>query len=226
MSFKTDNDGKAVSITDAKISIGSISTWSTRLKSIKQVKGKICIATFTLPDLPYAQKILAKRPRDIFIVAHTNFTQKAQAIKSDFPDIMIAVREDIHAKLVLIEPSTVWLSSANFGHSGWIENSIGLHSKKAYKFYKSAFDEIFTSSTEIEIPEESGNLPVQEEQSEILNPCPICGAKITEGNIISHRNSIYIQCSCGALGGLSGNIKRSIIQWNTRKDIRPPKRKQ
>ena len=226
MSFKTDNNGNAVSIPDAKISAGSNATWSTRLKNIKQVKGKICIATFSLPDLPYARKILERRPRDISIVAHAKFTRKAQAIKARFPSIRIAVREDIHAKFVLIEPGTVWLSSANFGYSGWIENSIGLHSKKAYKYYKSAFDEIFSSSAEIEVPEESGNDPVQYEQPETLKPCPICGAEITERNIIMHRNSICIKCECGALGGLSGSLTQSIIMWNTGKDIHLPKRKE
>ena len=42
--------------------------------------------------------------------------------------------------MVLIHPNTIWLSSANFGKSGWFENTIGIKNKEVYDFYKKQID--------------------------------------------------------------------------------------
>ena len=55
-------------------------------------------------------------------------------MKRMYPELKIVLKPDVHAKFVLIEPETVWLSSANFGRSGWFEQTIGLHSKEAYEY--------------------------------------------------------------------------------------------
>ena len=228
MSFKTDNGGEAIRINDAKLFFGDNSTWATRLSQLAKVKGNVYISTFSLPDLPYAEKILEKRPRDIFIIAHSMFHAKALGIKDAFPDIRIALRDDIHAKVVLAEPETVWLSSANFGKSGWIEHGIGMHSPEAFEFYRKAFSETFSSSEEIigspklESTVESPNV---EKQSIILRNCPFCGQSITERNIVQHPNGVYIECTCGAYGALAGKAEHTIRLWNEQQDIFPPKKK-
>ena len=228
MSFKTDNGGEAIRINDAKLFFGDNSTWAVRLSQLAKVKSNVYISTFSLPDLPYAQKILEKRPRDIFIIAHSMFYAKALAMKDAFPDIRIALRDNIHAKMVLTEPETVWLSSANFGRSGWIEHGIGMHSPEAFDFYKNAFDNTFSSSEEIigsPKLEELINSPDNEKYHVILRNCPFCGKSITERNIIHHPNGVYIECSCGAYGALAGKAEHTIRLWNEQQDIFPPHKK-
>ena len=228
MSFKTDNGGEAIRINDAKLFFGDSSTWATRLSQLAKVNGSVYISTFSLPDLPYAQKILEKRPHDILIVAHSMFHAKALAIKDAFPDIRIALRDNIHAKFVLAEPKTVWLSSANFGRSGWIEHGIGMHSPEAFEFYRKAFNNIFTSSEEIVGSpklEETANSSGSEKYHVILRNCPFCGKSIAECNIIHHPNGVYIECSCGAYGALSGKAEHTIRLWNTQQGLFPPKKK-
>lgn len=149
MNFKTDNGGIAIKINDAKISCNDASTWGTRLSQLAYVKGNVYISTFSLPRLAYIKEVLGKRPHNIYIVAHKKFLDKAHAIKNTFPDIRIVLRNDIHAKFVLIEPKTVWLSSANFGSSKWIENTVGMHSHEAFNFCKNVFENIFRNSTEV-----------------------------------------------------------------------------
>ena len=228
MKAKTDTDGEAINIKDAKLFFGDNSTWATRLSQLAKVKGNVYISTFSLPDLPYAQEILEKRPRDIFIIAHSMFNTKALAIKDAFPDIRIALRDDIHAKIVLAEPETVWLSSANFGRSGWIEHGIGMHSPEAFEFYRKAFTETFSSSEEIigsPKLEQLTNSLSNEKYHVILRNCPFCGKSVTEKNIVHHPNGVYIECSCGAYGALAGKAEHTIRLWNEQQDIFPPKKK-
>ena len=221
-------NGQAIDIKYAKLFFGDNSTWAVKLSQLAKVKGSVYISTFSLPDLPYAQKILEKRPRDIFIVAHSIFYAKALAMKDAFPDIRIALRDNIHAKMVLAEPETVWLSSANFGKSGWIEHGIGMHSPEAFEFYKNAFTETFSSSEEIigsPKLEELANSSSNEKYHVILRNCPFCGKSITERNIIHHPNGVYIECTCGAYGALSGKAEHTIELWNAQQDIFLPRKK-
>lgn len=99
-----------------------------------------------MPNLSYIEGILCKRPHNISIIAHAKFYDKSMRLKEKFPDIEIAIRKDIHAKFVLIEPDTVWLSSANFGRSNWAETSIGMHSKEAFRFYQMVFTSLLQSA--------------------------------------------------------------------------------
>lgn len=137
--FRTDNGGKAIRIDDAKlITTQMASTWNTRLSQIgtNNLKDKkVIICTYSLPDLEYSEQIFDKRSKNVILVANEKFKVKADELKAKYPDLTIHLKEDIHAKIVLVEPETVWLSSANFGKSGWFEHTIGIHSKEAYSFY-------------------------------------------------------------------------------------------
>ena len=136
MPFRTDNGGMALNIQDAKISAGcSGSLWTTRLSQIAKVKGKIIIVTYSLPSLEDIKNILTKQPENVALVYHEKFNHKASAIRIYCPLIDLYPMPDCHAKIVLVEPKTVWLSSANFGKSKWFENTIGIHSREAYDYY-------------------------------------------------------------------------------------------
>lgn len=139
MPFKTDCGGLAVKLNDCKLSVSeNASTWNTRLSQIGKTDGKVIICTYSLPDLKYIQKILDKRSRNVTIIAHEKFEKKAMLLKRMYPFLHIHLRPDVHAKIVLVEPRSVWLSSANFGSSGWFEQTIGIHDKTAYSFYLNA----------------------------------------------------------------------------------------
>lgn len=139
MPFKTDAGGVAVRLNDAKLYVSaSASTWNTRLSQIGNISGKVIICTYSLPDIDYIQKILDKRSENVTIIAHEKFRKKAMQLKAIYPSLKIYLKSDVHAKIVLVEPQTVWLSSANFGSSGWFEQTIGIHSRTAYDFYLNA----------------------------------------------------------------------------------------
>lgn len=131
MAFSDDGGGFAFACTDAKMSIGA-STWATRLSQIGTAQGEILILTHALSDVDYIIKILDKRPRDIWIVAHTNSTAAAKALKAARPWVRIAVHHDIGAKAVLVAPETVWVSSSDFGKARKLESAVGFHSADLY----------------------------------------------------------------------------------------------
>ena len=133
--FTTDHGGMALSIKDAKLSTShTASTWNTRLSQIGRSNKKIIICTYSLPSLEYLKRIFDKRTENITLIAHEKFVDKASHLKELYPDLEIILKPDVHAKYVLIEPDTVWMSSANFGSSGWFEQTIGIHDKDAYEF--------------------------------------------------------------------------------------------
>ena len=136
MSFKTDNGGVALSLKDVKISTShSGSTWNTRLSQIANSKGELIICTYSLPNPEYITRILDKRS-NVILICHEKFRDRVMALKNKYPDLTVHLKKDVHAKMVLLAPHTVWLSSANFGASGWFEQTIGIHDARAYQFYR------------------------------------------------------------------------------------------
>lgn len=139
MGFKTDNGGLAVSIMDAKVLTSeTASTWNTRLSQIgtQNLKDKkVIICTYSLPDLEYCKQIFDKRSDNVILIVNEKFSDKAKELENLYPELEIHIKDDIHAKMVLVEPKTVWLSSANFGKSDWFEQTIGIHSEEVYNFY-------------------------------------------------------------------------------------------
>jgi len=149
MVFSDDGGGFSFSCTDAKISICA-STWNTRLSQLARIAGPVYVMTGELPDLDFITRIISKRPRDIYIIANTVALFEAQQLKSRFPMVRIALHPKTNAKIVLVAPETVWLSSADFGRTDKIESAIGLHSPIAYKrAQESLFDAIWKEATEL-----------------------------------------------------------------------------
>ena len=151
MAFKTDNGGFAFKCNDAKLCAGA-TTWATRLSQLSRMKGEVRIITFSLPKMDYVRKQLQRRPYDIFILAHDKFVCRAKEIRQEFPHIRVAVHPEVHSKVLLIAPHTVWISSANFGSSDWHETTVGFHSKDAHDHYaKGIFPRLLDQSDEITV---------------------------------------------------------------------------
>lgn len=131
MTFKNDAGGFPFACDDAKFSICA-STWNTRLSQLGKIQGALCIMTHHLPNPEYIAKILSKRPHNIFILANQDARENAVLIKNQFPNVRIALHPKMNAKVVLVAPETVWVSSSDFGETKMIESAVGLHSKDVY----------------------------------------------------------------------------------------------
>lgn len=151
MTFSTDHGGVAFSCDDAKLSIGA-STWNTKLSQLGSMRGKVYIVTAGLVDLNYLSRIIGKRPSDIFIVAHSDARVEAEALKALFPNVSVALHPRNNAKVVLIAPSTVWISSADFGKSESFEAGIGLHSTVAFtSMVENVFAKLWAESVAVDL---------------------------------------------------------------------------
>ena len=149
MAFSDDNGGFAFSCDDAKMSICA-STWNTRLSQIARVTGPIYIMTGLLPDTTYISQIIEKRPREIFIIANASARENAQSIKRSFPGVRIVLHRNSNAKVVLVAPETVWVSSSDFGKSVQIESAVGMHSSVLYqRTLESLFNKVWAESEEV-----------------------------------------------------------------------------
>ncbi|PPU37312.1 hypothetical protein [Xanthomonas arboricola] len=150
MAFSDDNGGFAFACDDAKMSI-CVSTWNTRLSQIARVTGPIFVMTRLLPDANYISQIISKRPSDIFIIANSAAHASAQSIKRSFPNIRIVLHSRNNAKVVLVAPDTVWVSSSDFGKSEQIESAVGMHSEALYKrTLDTLFNKVWAGSQEIQ----------------------------------------------------------------------------
>ena len=106
--------------------------------------------TGALPDLGYISQIVSKRPRDILIIANTRALPEAKQLKYLFPFLRIALHPDTNAKVVLVAPDTVWVSSADFGKTDQIESAVGLHSTAVYnRALGSLFNTVWAKATEL-----------------------------------------------------------------------------
>lgn len=103
------------------------------MNQFEKTKGVVTIVTYSLPSIEEIKEILTKRTEGVTIIANSRFEKKAKQINQMYPELKIILRPDIHAKMLLVAPEIVWLSSANFGNSGWYEQWVGMHSRKAYK---------------------------------------------------------------------------------------------
>ncbi|HDS2714404.1 TPA: hypothetical protein QID56_003890 [Klebsiella pneumoniae subsp. pneumoniae] len=149
MVFKDDGGGFAFSCEDAKISICA-STWGTRLSQLSRVNGPIFLMTGELPDIDFISQIISKRPRDIFIIANSAAEMNAKILKRKFPEVRIVLHPNNNAKVVLVSPDTVWISSSDFGKTTKIESAVGMHSRTLFdKTVESLFKKVWLEAKEI-----------------------------------------------------------------------------
>ncbi len=130
--FATDKYGITLKLQDIKIASG-YSSWKTIMNQFGRTKGVVTIVTYSLPSMEEIDEILTRRTEGVTIIANSKFEKKAKLIKEKYPELKIILLPDIHAEQLLIAPEIVWLSSANFGNSGWYEQWVGMHSRIAYK---------------------------------------------------------------------------------------------
>jgi len=148
MSWKNDNHGLVVYGQEVKLYSGS-HTWAMKLSQLASQTGIVRICTYSLPDINYVQGLFHKRPYDIEMICHSKFAERALQIKNLFPLIRIGTHDEIHAKVCLISPATVYIGSANFGHSNWHEVNIGIRSPKAHDHYVKIWDYLMSQSQEV-----------------------------------------------------------------------------
>jgi len=148
MAFTDDNGGFTFSCSDAKFSVCA-STWNTRLSQLGKIQGSLYVMTHHLSNPEYIARIISKRPHDIFIIAHRDAKVNAQKIKSQFPQVQIALHPNLNARVVLVEPKTVWVASSDFGETNMVESAIGLHSVDVYSRVLKRFNVEWKKSVEL-----------------------------------------------------------------------------
>lgn len=149
MAFSDDGGGFAFACEDAKISICA-STWNTRLSQLGRVEGPVFIMTGALTGHDYIARIVGKRPQNIFIIANSHAEMDAKALKLKFPMVRIVLHKNNNAKVVLVSPDTVWVSSSDFGETKQIESAVGIHSTGVYgKTLDSLFRKVWDEGTEV-----------------------------------------------------------------------------
>ncbi len=139
--MKSDGHGTLIKPKQFKLyGAGSTHTWNMKLSQIgrpSMIDRNIYIATYSLPRLREVMAILQHRPtgRLVHMVCHEKFHSLAKSIRGSLPDIKIRVHPAMHAKFCIIEPETIFLGSANFGNSKWIECMVGVKSAVAVQEY-------------------------------------------------------------------------------------------
>ncbi|WP_323530494.1 hypothetical protein [Xanthomonas campestris] len=112
--------------------------------------GPIFVMTGLLPDAAYISQIISGHPNNIFMIANSAASTSAQSLKKNFLKIRIVIHPNNNAKVVLVAPDTVWVSSSDFGKSEQIESAIGMHSEGLYKKTLDAlFNKVWAESQEI-----------------------------------------------------------------------------
>ena len=147
--------GASKTIPTAMIKYSSGLNWGTKLNGYRLHNPQIIICTYTLPKLNYICSILdnlLKSQYDVELIFIVNSIAKPQLeeLLSKYPQIKGKHVSDIHAKMALIKMNTneryyTWLSSQNFGTSGWFENTIRVKGQETYQFFYDELDK-FTNN--------------------------------------------------------------------------------
>ena len=135
MGWVNDTHGLAFKASELKLYFDGEHTWAMKLSEIARRKGRIFLVTYSLPNLKYVVDLLGKRPTNIWLIANSKFGDRAWAIKRRLPDVHVAVVPDVHTKVCVIEPKTIYITSANFGISKWHETTLGVRSATAASAY-------------------------------------------------------------------------------------------
>lgn len=145
MGWRDDAHGLRLRASEVKLFTPS-HTWGMKLSQLAKQAGVVRILTYSLPGLPYLEMQFDRRPRDIQVLCHGKFLDRARQIKARYPEIAVAVHDRTHAKMLLIEPVTVYVGSANFGDSGWAEVCVGIRSAEAHAWYAAEFGRIWAQA--------------------------------------------------------------------------------
>lgn len=141
MCLRSDTAGPVVKA-DVKLSNYGV-TWNTRLEQLSRDPAEVIICTFSLANMQFISKVLNRRSQGVTIVAHDSYRRIAEKIKQWYPNVEIYVSPYSHAKLMLAEPETVYVSSENLGHTKKsFDASIGIESPEVYQHYRSQVERL------------------------------------------------------------------------------------
>ena len=132
----------SLSLSDVEIKFSTMVNWNQKFNGCRD--RDIIVCTYTLPNLDYVRTILGKlfkQGNRVRIVANKICEPVLSRLACEFDELKISIKPNMHAKMILIDSNLVWLSSQNFGTSGWLENTVRIKSDKAYQFYKDRLDE-------------------------------------------------------------------------------------
>jgi hypothetical protein len=142
MTWNNDGWGLVGSSSEIKYYLPGHS-WAMKLSQLaKQPHALVRIATYSL-NTDYAVDILRRRPHHIRFACNPRFLPEAQQLARQLPGIEVCVVDDLHAKLVLIEPATVYVGSANFVRAALEDISIGVRGTQWHDHYAEWFDALF-----------------------------------------------------------------------------------
>jgi phosphatidylserine/phosphatidylglycerophosphate/cardiolipin synthase-like enzyme len=142
MTWKNDNSGLLGASNEIKAYLPSHS-WGMKLSQLaKQGDSLVRIATYSL-NADYAHEVLQKRPRHVRLMCNDKFWRQAHQLARLTPGIEVRVVPDLHAKLVLIDPATVYVGSANFVPAMIQDPSIGVRGAQWHNYYAAWFDRLW-----------------------------------------------------------------------------------
>lgn len=133
--FKSSIPSKKLS--NIKVKFSKMLNWNQKFNGLRN--RELIITTYTLPKLEYIRTILKKlfkQKNDVTIYANTMAQCTLEELKRQFPNLKYETRPNLHSKMVLVKDNIVWLSSQNFGSSGWFENTLKIDSKEAYDYFE------------------------------------------------------------------------------------------
>jgi hypothetical protein len=124
-------------------------SWAMKLSQLaKQPDVLVRIATYSV-NADYAADILQRRPHHVRFACNPHYRWEAIKLARRLPDIEVRIIDDLHAKLVLIAPATVYLGSANFVKATNQDVSIGVRGAHWHNHYAKWFDIVWSSGHEI-----------------------------------------------------------------------------
>ena len=132
----------AINIYDVAIKFSYALNWNQKFNGYHG--RNIVITSYTLPNYDYVCTILTKlfkQGNRVTIYANTISDNVLRHLSKKFPCLNYKTFPNMHAKMVLVDNNIVWLSSQNLGTSSWFENTINIHSKKAYKYFYDRLNE-------------------------------------------------------------------------------------
>lgn len=127
--------------------------WTTTFKETKHKD--VTIFTYTIPDVLSAHTIVDQLMDNhcrVKLIANEKAYLDVCFLKRAYPDVVTAVRPNIHAKGAVIGKNRVLLTSENFGTSGMKETMIELKSRKANQYIRQEIRHFLEISPERDMP--------------------------------------------------------------------------
>ncbi len=107
---------------------------------------RIFAITYTLADLAFCSQVFNPIAHNLSLIAHRKFMIKAKYLKLEFPQMRLALRHQVHSKVLMVEGGgacgnvgRIYIGSANIGISGWHESIVRIDDSTLYNTYMEEF---------------------------------------------------------------------------------------